>query len=160
MADFNFDYDISDIEKSLKEIEANSTDNSKEIPAGKYEVKIEKIEMKSTKDGGKPMGFVQMRIQEGEYKNHCLFYNQVLIGFDKKTGQLSAFGIHNFNQFLKSLDSGLTIAFKDFTQYGNLLLDVSEKVENLSYLVEMTKKNDFPSYKIKEIYEDDNNVPF
>lgn len=161
MADFNFDYDISDIEKSLRDIEANSTDNSKEIPAGKYEVKIEKIEMKSTKDGGKPMGFVQMRIQEGEYKNHCLFYNQVLIGFDKKTGQLSAFGIHNFNRFLKSLDSGLEISFKDFNQYANLMLDVSERVEKLTYAIEYSINNGFANYKVKEIYEDeDETAPF
>lgn len=154
--DYNFDdLNLEELSQSLNEIEANSFDPNKEVPPGKYEVKIDKIELK-TSQKGKPMGFVQMRIVDGEFKKQCLFYNQVLVGTDKVTGQLTAYGIHNFNQFLKSLDSGLTIAFKDFTQYANLLLDVSEKVENLSYLVEMTKKDDFPSYKVKEIYEDDN----
>ena len=154
--DYNFDdLNLDELSQSLNEIEANSFDPNKEVPPGKYEVKIDKIELK-TSQKGKPMGFVQMRIVDGEFKKQCLFYNQVLVGTDKVTGQLTAYGIHNFNQFLKSLDSGLTIAFKDFNQYSNLLLDVSEKVENLSYLVEMTKKDDFPSYKVKEIYEDDN----
>ena len=154
--DYNFDdLNLDELSQSLNEIEANSFDPNKEVPPGKYEVKIDKIELK-TSQKGKPMGFVQMRIVDGEFKKQCLFYNQVLVGTDKVTGQLTAYGIHNFNQFLKSLDSGLTIAFKDFNQYANLLLDVSEKVENLSYLVEMTKKDDFPSYKVKEIYEDDN----
>lgn len=154
--DYNFDdLNLDELSQSLNEIEANSFDPNKEVPPGKYEVKIDKIELK-TSQKGKPMGFVQMRIVDGEFKKQCLFYNQVLVGTDKVSGQLTAYGIHNFNQFLKSLDSGLTIAFKDFNQYANLLLDVSEKVENLSYLVEMTKKDDFPSYKVKEIYEDDN----
>ena len=154
--DYNFDdLNLDELSQSLNEIEANSFDPNKEVPPGKYEVKIDKIELK-TSQKGKPMGFVQMRIVDGEFKKQCLFYNQVLVGTDKVSGQLTAYGIHNFNQFLKSLASGLTIAFKDFNQYANLLLDVSEKVENLSYLVEMTKKDDFPSYKVKEIYEDDN----
>lgn len=158
--DYNFDdLNLDELSQSLNEIEANSFDPNKEVPPGKYEVKIDKIELK-TSQKGKPMGFVQMRIVDGEFKKQCLFYNQVLVGTDKVSGQLTAYGIHNFNQFLKSLDSGLPIAFKDFNQYGNLLLDVSEKVENLSYLVEMTKKDDFPSYKVKEIYEDDDNVSF
>ena len=91
---------------------------------------------------------------EGDYKKQCLFYNQVLVGTDKNTNQLTAYGIHKFNQFLKSLDSGLTIEFKDFKQYEDLLLDIAEEVEKLTYLIEYSKVNDFATYKVKEIYED------
>lgn len=156
MTDFNFDFDLNDIEESLQTIQNNDI-TDREVRPGKYEVKIEKIELKSTKDGGKPMAFVQMRIQDGEFKNMCLFYNQVLVGFDKNTGKLTAFGIHNFNKFLKSLDSGVQIVFKDFKQYANLMLDVSELVENLTYLIEFTKKGDFANYKVLEIFEDETN---
>lgn len=156
MTDFNFDFDLNDIEESLQTIQNNDI-TDREVRPGKYEVKIEKIELKATKDGGKPMAFVQMRIQDGEFKNMCLFYNQVLVGFDKNTGKLTAFGIHNFNKFLKSLDSGVQIVFKDFKQYANLMLDVSELVENLTYLIEFTKKGDFANYKVLEIFEDETN---
>lgn len=156
MTDFNFDFDLNDIEESLQTIQNNDI-TDREVRPGKYEVKIEKIELKSTKDGGKPMAFVQMRIQDGEFKNMCLFYNQVLVGFDKNTGKLTAFGIHNFNKFLKSLDSGVQIEFKDFKQYANLMLDVSELVENLTYLIEFTKKGDFANYRVLEIFEDETN---
>lgn len=156
MTDFNFDFDLNDIEESLQTIQNNDI-TDREVRPGKYEVKIEKIELKSTKDGGKPMAFVQMRIQDGEFKNMCLFYNQVLVGFDKNTGKLTAFGIHNFNKFLKSLDSGVQIVFKDFKQYANLMLDVSELVENLTYLIEFTKKGDFANYRVLEIFEDETN---
>lgn len=156
MTDFNFDFDLNDIEESLQTIQNNDI-TDREVRPGKYEVKIEKIELKSTKDGNKPMAFVQMRIQDGEFKNMCLFYNQVLVGFDKNTGKLTAFGIHNFNKFLKSLDSGTQIVFKDFKQYANLMLDVSELVENLTYLIEFTKKGDFANYRVLEIFEDETN---
>ena len=153
MNKFNEMFNVNDLVKSVDEIEKNSGGNFAEIPVGNYEVKIEKIELGET-SAHKPVAKVMMRIVEGEYKKSCLFYNQVLVGTDKTTGQLTAFGIHNFNQFLRSLDSGLEIGFKDFEQYADLLLDVAEKIEGLTYLVEYTKRNDFDSYKIKEIYED------
>lgn len=153
MNNFNDLYDVNALQNSVKEIESNNGGDYPEVPVGKYEVKVEKIELAESKNG-MPMAKVQMRIVEGTYKKSCLFYNQVLVGTDKQTGQLTAFGIHNFNKFLKSLDSGLEIEFKDFKQYENLLLDVAEQVEKLVYLVEYSKSNDFPTYKIKEIYED------
>lgn len=153
MKDFNMMYNVEELGKSLSEIEKTNTGDFPEIPVGNYEVKIEKIELGESKSG-MPMGKIMFRIVEGDYKKACLFYNQVLIGSNKETGQLTAFGIHKFNQFLKSLDSGLEIQFKDFDQYGDLLLDVAEKVEKLVYLIEYSKVNDFPSYKVREIYED------
>jgi hypothetical protein len=153
MNNFNDLYDVNSLIESVKEIEKNNGKDYPEVPVGRYEVAIEKIELAKTKDG-RPMGKVMMRIVDGDYKNSCLFYNQVLVGVDKKTNQLTAIGIHNFNDFLKSLDSGLEISFVDFNQYEELLLDVAEKVEKLSYLIEYTKNNDFANYKVKEIYED------
>lgn len=147
-------FDLDLLKSSVEEIEENSNNGDfPEIPVGKYEVKIEKIELDESKNG-KPMGKVQMRIVDGTYKKSCLFYNQVLVGTDAKTNQLTAFGIHNFNKFLKALDSGLDIKFDDFNQYEELLLDVSEEVENLTYEIKYTKKNDFPVYEILEIFED------
>lgn len=155
MNKFDDMFDLEDIIASVKDIENNSKKDGDfpEVPVGRYEVKIEKIELASTQNG-KPMGKVMMRIVEGDYKKQCLFYNQVLVGTDKNTNQLTAYGIHKFNQFLKSLDSGLTIEFKDFKQYEDLLLDIAEEVEKLTYLIEYSKVNDFATYKVKEIYED------
>lgn len=160
---FNDLYDVNSLQKSLEDINANSNNNNNEypeVPVGKYEVKIEKIELAGTREGNKPMGKVQFRIIEGEYKNSCLFYNQVLIGTDKKTGLLSAFGIHNFNLFLKSLEplteEGLDrpIVFKDFKQYEQLLLDVAEDVESSIYEIQYGKNNDFATFKVLGIYEE------
>lgn len=151
---FNELYNVNDLQESLKKAQENTTEFP-EIPVGKYEVKIEKIELRSTKEGNKPMGTIQFVITDGEYKKFKLFYNQVLVGTDKTTGQLTTYGLHHFNEFLKSLDSGLEIKFVDFNQYENLLLDVAEKVEHLIYEIQYGKNNDFPTYKILDIFEED-----
>lgn len=153
---FNDLYDVNALQKSLEEVEKNNSKKDgdfPEVPVGKYEVKIEKIELGESKNGS-PMGKIMFRIIEGEFKKSCLFYNQVLIGKDKNTGELTAFGLHNFNEFLKTLDSQVEIKFKDFYQYEQLLLDVAEAVESLVYEIQYGKNNDFPTFKILNIYED------
>lgn len=152
MTDFNKLYDAKELQESIKKAKENGG-NYEEVPVGKYEVKVEKIELGETKDG-KPMGKIQFRIVDGKYKKSCLFYNQVLVGKDKETGALTAFGIHNFNQFLKSLDTRVDVKFEDFNQYANMLLDVAEDVESLTYAIQYGKKNDFPTFKVLDIYED------
>ena len=148
-------YNLNDINNSLNEILTNGNGDYKEVPRGKYEVKSEKLELKATKDG-RPMGFCQMRIQTGEYAKQCLFYNQVLVGTDKKTGKTTALGLHNFNKFVFTLSSRIPVKFKDFEQYGYMLLDVSEDIEkqHLSYEVEYSKKGEFSNYRITDIFED------
>lgn len=161
MSKFNNVYDVNALAESLNEIKQNSNNSGEypEVPVGKYEVKIEKVELGATREGV-PMGKIQFRIHDGEFKKQCLFYNQVLVGKDKNTGQLSAFGIHKFNEFLRSLDPiteqgiELPIEFKDFDQYEQLLLDVAECVESLVYEIQYGKNNDFPTFKILNIFED------
>lgn len=117
-----------------------------EVPRGDYEVKIVKMELKESKSGD-PMMFIQFKILYGQYKNSMLFMNQVIT---------SPFQIHMANDFLRSLDSGVDIVFRDYSQYNDLLLDVSEEIEKqglefaLSY-----KDNDkgYPVYKVTEIFE-------
>ena len=160
MSKFNNVYDVNALAESLNEIKQNSGNGDyPEVPVGKYEVKIEKIELAESSNHS-PMAKVQFRINDGDYKKQCLFYNQVLVGKDKNTGQLTAFGIHKFNEFLRSLDpineQGLEvpIEFKDFDQYEQLLLDVAECVESLVYEIQYGKNNDFPTFKILNIFED------
>lgn len=152
---FNDLYDVNALQKSLEEVEKNNnnTGDFPEVPVGKYEVTIEKIELAESKNGS-PMGKIQFRIIEGDFKKSCLFYNQVLVGKDKNTGELTAFGLHKFNEFLKTLDSQVEIKFKDFYQYEQLLLDVAEEVESLVYEIQYGKNNDFPTFKVLNIYED------
>ena len=153
MSNFNDRYDLNALKSKLEEVQqTQGSSDYPEIPVGKYEVKIEKIELRENKNGN-PMCSIRFKIVDGEFANSLLFYNQTLIGTDKE-GKQTVLGLHLNNEFLRSLDSGLTIEFNDFDQYADLLEDVAYETKKLVYLIEYSKKGDFPTYKVKEIYED------
>lgn len=140
-------FDKSIDTKALKEDVAAAEENNleyKEVPLGKYEVKIQKLELVESKSG-KPMLSCWMKVLEGEYNGSLIFYNQVL-----HTG----FGIHSANEFLRSLDSGVEISFENFKQYNDLLLDVHEAIDGLEYALEYGENNKgYKTYKILEVFE-------
>ena len=78
---FDAKVDLEGLQKDVKEAEKNGYDGDyPEVPKGKYEVKFEKIEMKTTKKDGRPMLSVMARILEGDFKKQCVFMNRVLFG--------------------------------------------------------------------------------
>ena len=82
------DFDKIDRSVDLKGLQADVEDAKKNgggdfptIPAGKYEVKLESMEIKGTKaDPNRPMLAVSFKILSGEFKNQRLFMNRVLYG--------------------------------------------------------------------------------
>ena len=148
---------INDILNAYNKAKENTFDNSP-LPAGTYRVKVEKIELGETKKEPKrPMGKIQFRIVEGQHKKQCLFLNQILVGNDKNTGEITAFGLKKFDDFLNSLQPTFEVRFSNckngFEDYKDLLLDVAEDIANLTYDIELTYKGDFPEYKVVEFYE-------
>lgn len=141
---FDKAFDIKGLKEDLKNV-SEGTQDFKEVPFGTYEVKITKLELVESKTK-KPMLSCWMKILEGSYKNSVLFYNQVLS---------NGFGIHNANEFLRSLDSGFDIEFESWKQYGNMILDIHEAIDNkFEYAVEFGETNKgFKTYKINEVFE-------
>lgn len=144
-----------DILNAYNQAKENTYDNAP-LPEGVYLVKVEKIELGETKkEPVRPMGKIQFRILEGEHKKKCLFWNKVLVGFDKE-GKLSALGLKVFDDFLNSLEPTFEVSFskvKGFEDYKELLLDVAEDIEGLKYDIELTYNGDFPNYKVLGVYE-------
>ena len=108
--------------KALAEEVKNSSDTPvyKDVPDGEYEIQVEKLELVATKETHKPMVSGWFKILSGEYKGQRIFMNQVVD---------EAFKIHLVKQFLISLDTELDIDFESYTQFGNLLMDVMEKID-------------------------------
>ena len=139
---------------SQKEIKDNaSSTDYPEIPAGKYEVKVDNIEAKNSKNGN-PMVSIQFRILAGKYEKSCIFYNGV---FHEDWMR------HRVAKMLSDL-----IADGDNTAMVNLILkgslsevndfcmDVAEDIsgKKLEYLLDYgVDKKDYPTYKIAEVYE-------
>lgn len=130
--------------KEVKKVAENSGDY-REVPVGEYEVKVEKMELKESRSGA-PMLAIQFRILDGEFKNSCLFMNQVVT---------QPFQIHIANQFMKSLGSGVDVDFDgNYEHYNNTILDVFEAIdrEKLEFLLSYTERKGFPNYRIKEVF--------
>lgn len=146
---WNKNIDVEGLKKDVAEAEANGgSGDYKEVPVGKYEVKIDKMELKESSKGD-PMFFCQFRILQGEFSNSCLFMNQVLT---------QGFQIGQVNSFLRSLQvfEDDSVTFENYSQYNDLIMDVMEEVDaqGLEYLLEYKKsKKDFPIYSIKDVYE-------
>lgn len=137
------------LQKDIAEAKQNSSDNNfKEVPHGKYEVSIEKMELKATKKGD-PMVSVWMKIVSGDFKGSMIFMNQVIT---------QGFQIHIVNEFLRSMiqdcPDAPDVEFKSYSQYSNLLMDIHELIaESFEYAVNygQTKKG-FNTFEITDIY--------
>lgn len=136
--------DVEGLQMDIKEAAENGL-TFKEVPHGQYEVKIEKLELIASK-AGDPMVTVWFKIVDGEYEGSMIFMNQVIT---------RGFQIHLMNEFLRSLESGIEIEFKNYSQYGQLLMDVHEAIDGkYEYALVYGQNNKgFNTFEIVEVYE-------
>lgn len=141
---FDKEIDVNGLAEDVKEAAENGA-NFRDVPHGQYEVKIEKLELVSSK-AGDPMVTCWMKVLVGDYKGSLIFMNQVIT---------KGFQVHIVNEFLRSLDSGLDVEFKTYKQYGQLLMDIHEAIDgNLEYgLIYGEGKKGFSTYEISDVYE-------
>lgn len=142
--------DMEGLQKDIQEAEQNGGGDYKDVPHGKYEVAIEKMELKASKSKGDPMVSVWMKIVgDCEFKGSLIFMNQVIT---------QGFQIHLANEFLRSLIQDCTdapeVEFKSYAQYANLIMDIHEMIaDSFEYALDygVTKKG-FDTFKIEEVY--------
>lgn len=141
--------DTKGLQKDIAEVAENGFGDFKEVPVGKYEVKVEKLELTETKESHKPMVSAWFKVLVGDYENSLIFMNQVIT---------EGFQIHIVNEFLRSLMSGmqepLAVEFQSYSQYNNLLMDVFEEVDgNFEYALDYGQnRKGFNTYKIEEVF--------
>lgn len=133
---FNKTINMKELDEQMKEAEAN-TMQYREVPEGEYTVKVDKMMVKSTKDG-RPMLSAQFRIMEGDFENSCVFYNKVLYG-TKNDGLM----IHNANEFLRSFGfEHDDVTFVDYNQYEELVAELADELGDDEFDIEY-HPNDF-----------------
>ena len=141
---FNQEMDKELIQSEINEAQKNTFED---VPHGEYEVAVTKIEVKPTKNGDKVMLSCTFKVLDGQYKGRLIFFNQVI---------MTGCQIHMANQFLRSLDTGETIEFKDYDQYCDLVkvIDVVIQKSELEYELEYSKtEKGYDQFKITEVYE-------
>lgn len=143
--EFDEKIDVEGLAKDAKEAAENGGGNFKEVPLGTYEVEVNKMELTKSKKGD-PMLTIWFKILTGEYKGSLIFYNQVIS---------QGFGIHNANEMLRSLDSGVEIEFVSFKKYHEMLLDIVESItDNLEYALKYDKNSKgYNTYEIVDVFE-------
>ena len=77
---WNSNVDLNGLQKDIKDAQENKREYE-EIPHGEYEVKVAKMELKSSKKGD-PMVSIWFTILEGKFKKSKLFLNQVVTVID------------------------------------------------------------------------------
>ena len=147
----NRSVDLEGLRKDVENASANGTGDFPTIPAGKYEVALASLEIKGTKNDNRPMLAASFKILSGKYKGQRLFMNRVIYGTKNDANMIkSAVG------WLNSLDSGVDVAFEDYKQFSELVMDVAEAVDGkIEYAVEYDD-NKFNSISIAEVFDAEN----
>lgn len=163
MIDFTkFDESIKkdDMAKAIAEAKENGADF--DAPKGKYIVRVEKMELKATKDG-RPMFSVQLRVVEAaedadekvtEYLSHfkakkpCLFMNRVIYGTKNDANMIaSVLG------WLDKLETETKAEFKNYSQFNDCILDIFEEVADSVELEVSYDPDAFNSVDIVEVFD-------
>ena len=141
---WNSNVDLAGLQKDVKDAQDNKGEYEA-VPHGEYEVKVDKIELKSSKKGD-PMVSIWFTILEGKFKKSKLFLNQVIT---------KGFQIHIVNELLKSMKTDLNIEFVDYKQYAELLLDVAEECDsnNLEFALKYEDNKGYDKFTITEVFE-------
>ncbi len=141
---FDKKVDVAGLKQDVADAKENSG-NFKEVPHGNYEVSIEKLELAESKKGD-PMVSIWFKILDGEFKNSRIFMNQVVT---------QGFQIHIVNEFLESLETGVEVLFENFSQYGNMMLNIHEEIEKqkLEYGLKYGENKGFNTFEITDVFE-------
>lgn len=130
-----------------------------DVPAGKYEATIEKMELATTKDG-RPMFKVQMRLKKGLdettaafvskfKKNPCIFMNRVVFGTKNDANMIaSVIGWLNSTKIYED-----PIIFNGYSDLADLALDMAEDAQGLIFEIDYDENN-FDSISIVDTFEE------
>lgn len=148
---FDQQVDLNKLKEDAEEIKKNGgTGDFPEVEEGTYETKIEKLEIKSTKDG-RPMLSAMFRILNGQkFGNQCLFFNRVLYGTKNDANMIA--GALTWLEELEPSEEVGPIIFQSYSQFNELVLDIAEDVADLEYKVYYDPEA-FNPIKIKEVYD-------
>ena len=144
---FQEQFPAAEMTKAVEQAKENG--GYEKIPDGEYRCKVEKMELRESKNGA-PMCSIMFRIVAGDHKKQCIFYNRVLAG-TKNDG----FMMKSNNDFLESLDSGVPVSFESREQYNDMILDIAEAIDadKLEYTVEVTTDGKYQTLEIVDIID-------
>lgn len=142
---FDKQVDLEGLKQDIMDAEENGGGDFKEVPHGKYEVAITKLELTESKKGD-PMVSVWFKVTNGEYKGSLIFMNQVIT---------QGFQIHIADEFLRSLETTVDVQFESYSQYAEMLADIFEEIEDkVEFVLDYGEnKKGFNTFEITDSFE-------
>lgn len=142
---FDKQVDLEGLKQDIMEAEENGGGDFKEVPHGKYEVAITKLELTESKKGD-PMVSVWFKVTNGEYEGSLIFMNQVIT---------QGFQIHIADEFLRSLETTVDVQFESYSQYAEMLADIFEEIEDkVEFVLDYGEnKKGFNTFEIIDSFE-------
>lgn len=144
-----------ELAQSQKEIteNANGGGNYPEVPVGKYEVKIEKMEAKMSKTSNNPMVCIWFKILNGSFENSMIFYNGTFHEDwmrHRVVDLLSAI----LDDDTHKAEINLILKDSDITEVNNFVMDIHEQVDGtFEYLLDYGQRKGYNTYTIEEVYD-------
>lgn len=146
--------DAAELAASQKEIQenANGQGQRKEVPVGKYEVKVEKLECKKSKNNN-PMVSIWFRILNGKFEKSMIFYNGVFYEDWMR---------HRVVKMLSALldddshegEINLILKSNDVDYINNFCMDIHEAIDGkMEYLLDYGLEKGYNTYAITEVFD-------
>lgn len=148
--DFDNAFLTDDFLADIAKAESGAQAERRDAPVGKYEVKIERMELKKS-NAGDPMFSCWFRILKGECEKQVIFMNQLVT---------RAFQIHIVNEFMRSLKTKQEVKFVSYGQYAQLIKDVFDEITEAKTEFALDYSENAKGYKEFKIFEVFEATPF
>lgn len=144
----------AELAASKAEIESNNSGDYPEVPVGKYEVKVEQLECKLSKNNN-PMVSIWFKILAGEFEDSIIFYNGVFYE-DWMRHRVAKILSDLLDDGDHTAEINLILKSNNVNDVNNFCMDVHEQISKnkLEYLLDYGVKKGYNTYTIEEVYAD------
>lgn len=142
-----------ELAKSQQEIQDNANGGQREdVPVGKYEVKVDKLECKKSK-AGNMMVSIWFRILKGKFEKSVIFYNGVFHE-DWMRHRVAKILSDILDDGDRTAEINLILKSSNMEDINNFCMDIHESIDGrLEYLLDYGQNKGYQTYKIEEVYE-------
>lgn len=143
-----------ELEASQREIAKNADGGDyPEIPVGKYEVKIKKMEAKLSKSSNKPMVSIWFEILTGKFEGNYIFYNAVYTE-DWQRHRVVDFLSAILDDDTHKAEINLILKDSNIQEVNDFVMDIHEQVDgHFEYLLDYGMHKGYNTYTIAEVFD-------
>ena len=143
-----------DLKASQKEIQDNAAGGQREdVPVGKYEVKVDKLECKAAKTSGNLMVSIWFRILKGKFEKSVIFYNGVF-NQDWMRHRVAKILSDLLDDGDRTAEINLILKSNNMQVINDFCMDIHESIDGrLEYELDYGLSKGYNTYAITEVYD-------